>query len=294
MPHLLKNKTLEILIDLPSENYQLSRFDWTGKIVDLKYRGKYLSGAELVNKDEHSFCGKGFYNEFGINTPIGFDDIGADGWFHKIGIGLLKREAGPYDFSNPYEIRPAQFKAIKAPNKIQIFCSSESYNGYAYVLEKEIELLENGFKLSYLLQNKGSKPIITEEYNHNFLSIDGTSIGSDYILKFPFQIKPALFEETVNPDNLVDIGQKEIKFRGNPQSPFFFSKLSGSEAVVAKWSLENRKCGIGISETGNFQTRAVNLWGCGHVISPELFYYINIQPRQASAWNRSYTIYEID
>ena len=293
MPHLLKNENLEIRIDLPYEQYQLSRFDWTGKIVDLKYKGKLLSGVELVNKDESSNFGKGFYNEFGINSPVGFDDIKTGDWFHKIGIGLLKKEEQQYNFNKAYEIEAAQFDVTSDSNKIQMTCNSKNHNGYAYLLEKEIELLENGFEIRYFLKNKGNKPIITNEYSHNFLAIDRAVINRDYLLKFPFQIKPDLFEETVNPEKLVKIGQKEIHFRGTPRSPFFFSNMSGGKTVQAKWSLENHKSKIGISESGSFQTNAVNLWGCGHVISPELFFNINIQPGQSTAWTRSYTVYEL-
>ena len=70
--------------------------------------------------------------------------------------------------------------------------------------------------------------------------------------------------------------------------------MSGGETVKAKWSLENHKSKIGISESGDFQTNAVNLWGCGHVISPELFFTINIQPGQSIAWTRCYSVYELD
>ena len=35
MSHILKNKNLEIQIDLPAENYNFSRFDWTGNIVSV-------------------------------------------------------------------------------------------------------------------------------------------------------------------------------------------------------------------------------------------------------------------
>jgi hypothetical protein len=261
MPHLLKNENLEIRIDLPREHYQLSRFDWTGKIVDLRYKGKPLSGTELVDSEKKSSCGKGFYNEFGIKAPIGYNEIEKGDWFHKIGVGLLKKEEEQYDFNKIYKIRPAQFEAISAPNIMRIICRSQNYNAYAYLLEKEIELLENGFEIRYLLENSGKKPIKTNEYNHNFLSIDDTPIGSDYLLKFPFQINPALFEETVNPEQLVDIRQMEVRFKGHPQRPFFFSNLSGGESVEAKWSIENRKSGIGISETGDFRTTSVNLWG---------------------------------
>ena len=36
MAHILKNENLELHIDTPFENYNFSRFDWTGKIIKVK------------------------------------------------------------------------------------------------------------------------------------------------------------------------------------------------------------------------------------------------------------------
>ncbi len=127
-------------------------------------------------------------------------------------IGLLKKNSAQYLFSNSYEIKPAEFKVTKKPNKIIIECISPSINGYAYVLKKEIELLESSFVIRYYLRNTGEKTITTNEYIHNFLAINKDLMGSNYILKFPFQIKPELFGATVNPEGKVEIGQKKITF----------------------------------------------------------------------------------
>ena len=56
MAHILKNKNLEIHIDLPGENYNLSRFDWTGKIVKVKFQNIYL--LKFPFQLNHN-CGKG-------------------------------------------------------------------------------------------------------------------------------------------------------------------------------------------------------------------------------------------
>ena len=46
MPHILQKKDLEIHIDLPLENYRFSRFDWTGKIVNVLFQNKPICGFE--------------------------------------------------------------------------------------------------------------------------------------------------------------------------------------------------------------------------------------------------------
>ncbi len=293
MAHILKNKNLEIQIDFPSENYNFSRFDWTGKIVDVKFQNIQLSSVERIDCQNANCFGKGFYNEFGIDTALGFDETDKGGWFHKIGVGLLKKDEPQYLFSKTYEIKPAEFKIISEANRILISCKSKAINGYSYFLRKEIELYESSFTIKYYLQNTGKKDIITNEYVHNFTAINNDLIGSNYTLNFPFQLKPKLFEETVNPELKVDIGQNEIKFNGTPKDPFFFSNLTGGENVDAEWELINLESKIGIRETGSFQTNKVNLWGWKHVISPELFFHIFIKPGQSTEWSRNYDVYKV-
>jgi hypothetical protein len=162
------------------------------------------------------------------------------------------------------------------------------------LLKKEIELLESGFIIKYYLKNTGEKTITTDEYDHNFIAIDKQLIGRDYILRFPFLIRPELFTGTVNPEGLVEIGQKEFTFKGTPGEQFFFSNLSGSENVDAAWELINTKTKIGIRSTGSFKTAKVNLWGWKHVISPELFFDISVAPGQEIGWSRTYTVFELN
>lgn len=294
MTHVLKNKNLEVHIDLPLENYQLSRFDRTGKITAVKFKGVDVAGTERLNSDDENRFGKGFYNEFGIETPVGFNECGEGDWFPKIGVGLLKKEGDSYSFSKAYEIQPADFKVIAETNKLIVVCKSQSINGYSCVLKKEVKLLGNSFMIKYHLHNTGEKHISTNEYNHNFLAINKELISSNYILKFPFKIKPELFGIAVNPEGVVEIGDHKITFNNTPDEQFFFSNISGDESVDAIWELINTKSKIGISETGSFKTNKVNLWGWKHVVSPELFFDVNVKPGQTIEWTRMYNLFEVN
>jgi hypothetical protein len=294
MTHILKNKNLEIHIDLPLENYNLPRFDWSGKITLVKYKGIYVTGVEKINAETENDYGKGLYNEFGIESALGYDQTKKGEWFHKVGVGLLRKEDDSYLFSKNYEIKPAEFKVTKGLNKIIIDCISETVNGYAYVLKKEIELIESSFIIKYKLENRGKKIISTNEYSHNFLAIDKDLIGSNYLLKFPFQIDPELFEERVNPEDKVAVLENKISFNKTPNEQFFFSNLSGNKEVDASWELINTKSRIGIREKGSFKTSKVNLWGCKHVVSPELFFEINLEPGCDVQWTRTYNFFQIN
>lgn len=294
MPHILKNQNLEIHIDLPKENYEFSRFDWTGKITKVIFKKMPLTTLEDPASNNANLLGKGLYNEFGIDQAFGYEDTPINSWFHKIGIGKLQKEnTAEYLFNKPYNLTPANFDITKRPDGMTISCQSDTLNGFAYILKKEFVLYNNHLTINYQLDNTGNKVIKTSEYVHNFMAINNTNIGTDYALKLPFSLQPQLFNETVNPENKVVVGKNEFEFNGTPNKPFFFSNLNGGNTVKAHWELYHTKLGVGISETGSFSTSKVNLWGWKHVISPELFYDIHLNPNHSTAWSRTYEVFEL-
>ena len=294
MTYVLKNKKLEIYVDAPSENYNCTRFDWTGKISKVRFQNISVTTVENTNLINTACFGKGLFNEFGIDTPLGFNETAIGGWFHKIGIGLLKKEDDHYLFHKKYAVKPANFAVFSKANKVIITCVSEAVNGYSYELTKEIELHHSSFTVKYTLHNTGEKEIVTDEYVHNFMAINNASIGKDYELSFPFKLQPMFFDETVNTEQKVTIGSNRITFEETPKEQFFFSNLSGGKLENAAWTLLNSNTKIGIQETGNFQTNKMNVWGWGHVISPELFFKINIKAGKALEWTRTFEVFKIN
>lgn len=294
MTHIIKNNTLEVAIDFPLENYKGSRFDWSGKISSVKFKSLPLTTIEDTGSKDVNFLGKGLYNEFGIASPIGFEETPMGGWFHKIGVGLLKKEHKDYLFHRNHLIKPASFDVNYENQKIIIICKSENVNGYSYILKKEITVSENNFIIDYSLHNTGEKRIITDEYVHNFMAINNTLIGKDYELKFPFPLNPSLFDETVNSENKVEIGLDNITFNKTPEKQFFFSNLTGGKELQAEWILTNLKANVGIKEIGSFKTEKINVWGWKHVISPELFFKISVDPKKTIEWSRKFEVFKIN
>ena len=253
MTHILKSNNLKVAIDFPLENYKGSRFDWSGKISSIRFENLPLTTIEDTGSKDVDFLGKGLYNEFGITSPIGFEETPVGGWFHKIGVGLLKKEHKDYLFHRNHLIKPARFDV-----------------------------------------NYENKKIITDEYVHNFMAINNTLIGEDYTLKFPFPINPSLFDETVNSENKVEIGLDNITFNKTPEKQFFFSNLTGGKELQAEWILTNLKANVGIKEFGSFKTDKINLWGWKHVISPELFFKISVDPKETVEWSRKFDVFKIN
>jgi hypothetical protein len=294
MAHILKSNSLKVAIDLPLENYKGSRFDWSGKISSIKFENLPLTTIEDTGSKDVDFLGKGLYNEFGITSPVGFEETPVGGWFHKIGVGLLKKQHKEYLFHRNHLIKPANFDITYKNQKIKIICKSELINGYSYILKKEITVSENSITINYSLHNTGEKKIITDEYVHNFMAINNALIGEDYKLNFPFPINSSLFDETVNSENKVEIGLDNVTFNKTPEKQFFFSNLTGGKELQAEWILTNLKANVGIKEFGSFKTDKINLWGWKHVISPELFFKISVGPKETVEWSRKFDVFKIN
>lgn len=286
----LEKGDIALLIDEPLEGYQLGRFDWTGKIRSLSFQGKELLSSEKLEDPQGRLSGAGLYNEFGIDTAMAFEEAKTGEWFHKIGVGLLKKSDPIYHFLKPYQVQAAQFNAKVTKDAICIICQSELAHGYAYRLTKTITLKKSGLNIEYQLENDGSKTIETEEYVHNFLGFDKRQIGPNYQLNFGFKLHEKGFKEILNPaDNLFIKGQ-ELRFLDPVNTEFFISHLNGNEQVPAYWELQHQELGVQIRELGSFRSTKVNLWGKAHVISPELFCPIKVQPGERQDWQRHFEI----
>ena len=292
MGHQLRNENVLLEFDLPEEGYSKTRFDWSGKVTRVVYRGITVSGSERKDPPATQW-GQAFYNEFGIQEAVGFNEIPVGGWFHKIGVGLLQKGEAEYFFHKDHLIKPCEFKIEMTTDQVRIHCHGSLTNGIAYELVKTIGLRESGFFLTYELMNTGHKPIPTDEYNHNFLAIDNRNLDEDYALFFAFTPDEDTFDEVVNPGGKVMFEDKEIRWKDTPSEQFFFSNLSGGKLVPAQWQLINRKVGIGIEEKCSFMTSKINLWGWRHVVSPELFFPILLEPGQSEQWTRDYRVFSI-
>ncbi len=107
----IQNKRLEIQIQEPGSSYKRARFDWSGICQQITLDGKHTYCSQEATADDLGTEGIGLIDEFGIVTPIGYDQIKVGDWFPKIGIGFLqKMNNDPYDFFSDYAIQPAQIR----------------------------------------------------------------------------------------------------------------------------------------------------------------------------------------
>jgi len=303
-PIVLRSNRLRVDIAQPGSVYQGTRFDWTAFItqvtLDAAPPGPPRRGGPPDRS--HTFCvmesfvpgqgsgGMGLCNEFGIEIPVGYDDARPGDPFPKFGVGLLTRaDDAPYNFFRPYEIAQV-FPVRLSVTETQATFTVEPLDcrGYAARVVKTVSVQQNELTIAYALENVGQKPIVTHEYCHNFMGMDGHPMGPDYRLRVPYPITleplPDWMKRMV--ENLVIEG--DIRLRQTPQHAFYCRLQGYSQTDAAQWELVHEPSGVTVREYDDFAPGRVAVWGVSHVISAEVFVGIDVQPGETQRWTRRY------
>jgi hypothetical protein len=206
--HQITNGDITATVYLPDAKngfYTTTRFDWSGAIGSLKYKGHdyygiwwskitdiYDFGYEGPNKDVLSadFTAMvGPAEEFGA---LGYNDVPAGGLFVKPGVGVLKRDEMNYNHSRPYPIANGGKWDVKTSRDAVEFTHtlSEPSINFGYVYTKVVRLTPGKpqMTIAHVLKNTGAKPIVTNVYNHNFTTIDKQPTGPDVEITVPWQM----------------------------------------------------------------------------------------------------------
>jgi hypothetical protein len=292
---IIESESLIVEIERPGSSYKGTRFDWTGfiKQVTLKGRGHTFCTVEshLPGKGTG---GVGLCNEFGNTHPIGYDNAGSGQHFPKIGVGLLTRTSEEaYNFFAAYPVSPFIVHTDTTPDSVYFVSEPKMCRGYAIRLEKKISVRDRELSISYTMHNVGTESIVTNEYVHNFIAINDKPIGPDYILRFPNIIKP-ISEISESKGKALRLNNKEIHW-GEPVSNTFYCQFYGfKNPTPFYWELIHNKEMVGVRERGSAPASSLALWGESHVVSPEVFVDISINPGETQQWNRIFEFFTTD
>ncbi len=274
---------LTVRVARPGCIYRRTRFDWTGFITDVILDGRHtFCSVESLHPLEGA-GGVGLCNEFGIHEPVGYTDAAVGDRFPKLGIGLLaKPDDAPYFFMRDYPLEPFACDAQLLGNGIRFELAPAPCRGYAVRLVKTLTVAGNEIRMGYRLANEGERPVETTEYNHNFLLLNGHPVGPDHVVTFT---APLTFRRN---DGTV---WTESGVLAAPENPKVFYGLCETVPAVDAigWTLRHGPSGLAVSERLDARPVRIACWGMPHVISPELFHGIRLQPGETAEWNRIWT-----
>jgi len=296
----ISNGQIQAKLYLPNAEtgyYRATRFDWSGVVASLVYKGHNYFGVWFPKYDPklHDSI-SGPVEEFRTgDSALGYMDAKTGGTFIRIGVGVLRK---------PTEEKFQQFKTyeIVDPGKWTVKTGKDSVtftqtlrdpsSGYAYLYKKTVRLAKGSphMVIEHSLKNTGTKTIETNVYSHNFYVIDGTPSGPEMHVKFPFELKASVpFRGPAGPVGKEMVYQQELRADGTS----VYGELAGfgDSSKDFDITVENGKTGAGVRLTGDRPLSRVVFWSIRTVLSPEPYIDMRIEPGKESHWTLNYEFY---
>ena len=289
--------------------YQGTRFDWSGLISSLRYRGHEYCAVWYTKRDPsvRDFVFEGHEIAVGPQSavtgpceefvaPQGYAAAKVGGTFVKIGVGVLRKVADAhYSCYDRYGIVDAGGWSTRATAEAVEFVHdlADSESGIGYRYRKTIRLRNDRPELviEHTLRNTGRVPIATMQYNHNFLALDQTPTGPHVITTaaFPLEISNAS-----DPQRLAVVGNQFAygePLRDDDVVSFLVDGFS-ENASCYDFRIESTRSGAGVRITGDRALARCAVWSIRTVLSVEPFIDIAVNPSESTTWTYVYSFYE--
>lgn len=294
-PHvMLSNEEVQMKVYLPDpENglYRATRFDWSGVIGSLKYKGHeyfdyWKSTHDPFIHEDLPGPVEGF-----IDPGLGYEEAGAGDSFIRIGVGVLEKgDEEEYGWTETYKILDhGNWKVDSGKDNITFTHEIQSDFGYAYKYIKKISLIDEGFVIYHKLENLGDKVIETDQFNHNFFVIDQTKSGPDFLVKFPFELSTER-----DTKGMIELRGSEIHYlKPVEDGSSVFLELTGFSDSIEDHhaTIINKKTGAGITLAVDQPIHRMAFWTCHTTLCPENFILIKVDPGASMEWNATYTLF---
>jgi hypothetical protein len=294
----ITNGPIKAVILLPNAQegyYRGTRFDWSGNIASLEYKGHNYFGKWFDKYDPkiHDAI-MGPVEEFRTNdSALGYDQAKAGGTFVKIGVGVLRKPDEPaYKFATPYQIvNGGKWTSRSSAGEVQFRHVLVDASGYAYVYQKTVRLVKGKPRMiiEHRLKNTGKLPIETSVYDHNFFVIDGQPSGPNFSVTFPFAVQTvADVAKTA-----VAKGNELTYVRELPAGESVFTELKGYGSTSKDYDIrvENTKEKVGAHITGDQPLSKLLFWSIRSTLCPEAYVSMKIDPGKTSEWKMTYDFY---
>ncbi len=304
----LSNGLIEAVLYLPDAEkgfYRSTRFDWSGVIGSLEYAGhEYYGpwytksdppvrdfeyrGSDIVTGAQSTITGPA--EEF--PRPQGYQTAEPGGTFVKVGVGVLRKidESAYSPYTNYDIVDPGTWRSQVNADAVEFTQEvNDPASGYGYRYHKTVRLSDGRPELviEHRLTNIGRRPIQANQYNHNFLVLDGATTGPDFLITVPFQI-----ETTQPPDPaLAQIQGNNIAYvkmlEGQDRVSFPIQGYS-NQASDYDITIRNTRMGAGVRVTADRPLARMALWSIRSTICMEPFIDVSTHPEDTTSWTLTY------
>jgi hypothetical protein len=285
------------LPDLQSGYYRGTRFDWSGVISSLRYKGHEYFGQwfERYDPKTHDAIAGPVEEFLTRDAGLGYQDAKPGDGFIRIGVGVVRKPDEPaYQRFKTYEILdPGKRSLSNGPDWVEFTHELSSDTGYAYVYKKTVRLAKDKpvLTLEHTLRNTGRFAIETSVYDHNFFVIDGQPTGPNSVVRFPFEA-----HATKSLQNLAEMRAGQLVYLQElEKGQSVFTELEGFGSMARDYDirLENRKAGAGVRIVGDKPISKLVFWSIRTTFCPEPYIDLRVEPGSESAWKITYEFYEL-
>ncbi|MFC3927649.1 hypothetical protein ACVR05_07860 [Streptococcus caprae] len=291
----LTNDRLRVEISEPGERpNDTQRFDRAGFVSNVVLDGDtHFCANEPMNLRHPSSGGRGLCCEFSADFSEG---VAIGEKFPKLGVGLITQDSElGYQFAHTYaEVEPYPVTYTHTDTTAEFVMTALPCCGIAAEVHKKLSIEGNSLVLEATITNVGERAIETEEYCHNFISVDGMAISPDYRLELPDM--PDLGSKRLegfggyDHNNFIADG-KAIRFE-NCETDVSLSLLSTEGAADGEtftWKLLHKGAKASVTGVDRVQPTSFLLWSVDHMVSPEIVQTIRIAPGESHSWSRRWT-----
>jgi hypothetical protein len=279
------------LPDASSGYYRGVRFDWSGVIYDLAYKdhhyfGKWFDRYEPTLHDA-------IMGPVDAFDPIGYEAATTGGTFVKIGVGTLEKESDErYNFSRAYRlINGGSWRYEKKGKNSMLYehVLNDPNCNYRYTKTLTLTPGKPELVIDYLLQNRGTAPIETNVFNHNFFVMDGQPTGPDFSVTLPFVPTGDVKGKTT----AAIVDGKQIRYRETINKGEFFaiSPATGYGNTPADYDIlvSNAKTKSAVRIVGDQPIVKFVYWSSYATLCPEPYTRVTAAAGQEARWKITYS-----
>ena len=290
---VISNDTVKMKVYLPDpENglYRATRFDWSGVIGSVQYKGHEYFGYWRDEHDPMSPVGIVGPADTYKTAGLGYDEAKPGDGFIRIGVGLVEKVDEPqYDYHNDYKILDhGKWSIDKGDDWITFTHTINNDLGYGYIYKKTLKLKADGFLIVHKLRNTGINKIETDQYNHNFFMIDRERCGPSLQVSYPY---PVTTKDDLK--GLMKIENDTLHFTREIEKNTVFMSLKGyGDGVMDnRFTIENTKSHTGVTVSVDKPLIKLEFWTNGLILCPENTIQILAKPGEEVVWTSDYTLF---
>ena len=297
---VISNGSVQAVIYLPDPQkgyYRSTRFDWSGVVPCLTYKGHNYFGVWFNHYDpmiNDAITGpvEEFRSSDGLSS-INYADAKPGELFLKPGVGMERKvDDSSYKFGYPYPIVDGGKWTVHARKDQVTFTQTlRSGQGYAYIYEKTLRLDKHQpiLIIEHKLKNTGTKLIDSQVYDHDFYMIDSVPTGPGMAVHFAFTPQA---EKSMEPLAKID-GKDIVYLHEIAPRQAAASYLTGYSSNPADYdfTVENRNTGVGVEQTSSSPISLFNFWSIHTTICPEAYIHVNAGPGETASWNIHYRFF---